>query len=362
MHWLGDNPVGWRVAAGVAGTGVVLLVYLLGARVLGRPAAILAAVLTASDGLLFVQSRLAMLDVFVALFVVLGAWLLTLCDSRSVVPPAMVLAGAAFGLAAGMKWSGFLALAAAAAVALQQGGPAVPVAVARGAALVTVAAVGYLSSYLPSAAVGDGVPLWRHQVQMLRYHTTFKARAEEASPAYTWPALSRPVTYYWDDCPHESAEPSPTTGVGFVPTTCTGRDQTQAQILALGNPVLWWIAPAFVVELLYLAWKRRVDAAWIFAPFVTIQYVPWLFVTRPAYPYYLTPVVPFVALTVAWGVSQVDTWKRQRREGRWRPWAMLTVGGLAVCAFAFFYPVLTATPLPSEEIALRWWLPGWRPR
>ena len=62
---------------GLAGAGTVLLTYLTGLRLFKRvtPAA-LAALLAAVDGVLVVQARTAMLDIYLGLFVSLGAWAL----------------------------------------------------------------------------------------------------------------------------------------------------------------------------------------------------------------------------------------------------------------------------------------------
>lgn len=157
----GDNPFGWRAAGAAAGVAIVLLTYLIGARLLSRRGlAALAALLVATDGLLFTQARIAMLDIFLALFVVLGAWLLLVDRTASGLdggvlparavpsggagpPPASgtqvtdppraataggarapgglprrrhpwrFAAGVAFGLAVATKWSGVLALGAA---------------------------------------------------------------------------------------------------------------------------------------------------------------------------------------------------------------------------------------------------------
>src|SRR3989442_9287674 len=100
----GYRPFGWRFAAAVVGTLAVLLVYGIGLRLWNKrwPAAV-APTLVAVDGLEFVQSRLAMLDIFVAFFVLLGVWLM-LEDRAPAARPTGPRrwrpgAGAAFGLA-----------------------------------------------------------------------------------------------------------------------------------------------------------------------------------------------------------------------------------------------------------------------
>ncbi|HEX2221098.1 MAG TPA: phospholipid carrier-dependent glycosyltransferase, partial [Candidatus Limnocylindria bacterium] len=121
------HPFGWRVAAAVAGTATVALVYVLSRRLL-RPVvaagaatvgAVAASALFATDFLHLVQSRVAMLDVFVGLFVVVAALAVVLDRERrrdrepaglvgrlTLGRPWRFLAGAALGAAAAVKWSG----------------------------------------------------------------------------------------------------------------------------------------------------------------------------------------------------------------------------------------------------------------
>jgi hypothetical protein len=78
---------------GIAATITVLLVYLIGLRLFRRQApAALAAFLLAVDGAFIVQARTSMLDIYLALFVVLGAWLLVVDRQRVAALDAQLLA------------------------------------------------------------------------------------------------------------------------------------------------------------------------------------------------------------------------------------------------------------------------------
>ncbi|MBW3610799.1 MAG: phospholipid carrier-dependent glycosyltransferase, partial [Actinobacteria bacterium] len=115
---VGFEPLGWRVASATAGTLTVLVTYLAALRLFRRwwPAA-LASLLVALDGLALTMSRIAMLDVFVGLFVVTGFWLVVVAlDDRRAPGAALALAGIAFGLGLATKWSAALALVTALAV------------------------------------------------------------------------------------------------------------------------------------------------------------------------------------------------------------------------------------------------------
>lgn len=111
----GSNAFAWRLAGVIFGAILVALVYLLAATLFGRRRiAVLAAAFVAIDGMSFVMSRIAMNDIFVAVFIVAAyllfwqVWTSRWARSAWWVLP---LVGVLIGLAAATKWVGFYALA-----------------------------------------------------------------------------------------------------------------------------------------------------------------------------------------------------------------------------------------------------------
>ena len=118
----GFTPFGWRFAAALFGTLTVLLVIRIGRRMTGSTLlGAFAGFLLAVDGLHFVQSRVAMLDVFLCFWVVamFGALLVDRDQVRARLAaapdptdvalglrPWRLLAGACAGAALATKWSG----------------------------------------------------------------------------------------------------------------------------------------------------------------------------------------------------------------------------------------------------------------
>ncbi|MCL2543267.1 MAG: phospholipid carrier-dependent glycosyltransferase [Nocardioidaceae bacterium] len=122
-HFWGMNPFGWRIASAVVGSLMVLVMARMVRRMTGSTVIGCAAgALLMLDGLQFVLSRLALLDIF------LGFWLLCsiAClvadrdwhrsrlarDRRVWFRPWLVGAGICFGLACGSKWDAVYPLAA----------------------------------------------------------------------------------------------------------------------------------------------------------------------------------------------------------------------------------------------------------
>ncbi|MEK6719136.1 MAG: phospholipid carrier-dependent glycosyltransferase [Chloroflexota bacterium] len=115
---VGQHAFAWRLPGVIAGVVMAALMYLL-ARVLfrRRSVAVLAAVLVVAEGMLFVQSRIAMNDAYVGMFV-LAAYLLFAAiwtgwwRWRGAFWLAMPAIGAMLGLALSAKWVAAYAIAA----------------------------------------------------------------------------------------------------------------------------------------------------------------------------------------------------------------------------------------------------------
>jgi dolichyl-phosphate-mannose--protein O-mannosyl transferase len=373
----GYEPFGWRITAALAGSATVALTYLLAWRLLrgwvtGAAAtvgAVAAAGLLATDLLHLVQSRVAMLDVFIVLFVV-GAVLAAVLDrdrdrTRDDVGwrrlalgrPWRLVAGICLGAATATKWSG--AYVAPAVIGLvvaweiaerrrrdpDAGWAAWIGRAVRADAVPTILLLGlmpvlvYVASYtgrMPGellagpwdpASVWNGI--WQHQRAMLDFHTGLGGDHPYQSPPWSWIPLKRPVAYWFGD-----------------------EGGTYREILALGNPAVWWPA---VLALIGLActwarsgWRLLRPEPVILAAAVS-TYLPWLVLSgdrSQTFLWYLLPTVPFLCLAL--GV--VAAWAWARLAGRV---ATVAYAVVVVATFAWFLPVTVALPLDAD---------GWRAR
>jgi dolichyl-phosphate-mannose-protein mannosyltransferase len=356
IRLFGFTPAGWRVAPLVAGTLSVAVLYVIARRLFGsRSAAALAAGLLAFDFLHFVMSRVAMLDIFVVFFGLLSFGCLLYDRDRGAPPPPaggrasfhrwserrwLFGAGLAGGAAVASKWSGLYLLAAVAVLAVLYGaarraGPRRYRDVVReegallAVALVAVPAAVYVASY---AGVLHGTLLtwpwaqraWvqafvaRHRL-MLEHHTGPLYVHPYASPAWSWLLLKRPVLFHFREFGGNYRE-----------------------ILALGNPVVWWTG---LVAIAATAWRllrsRMIQGpeTMVVAGFLA-GYAPWFVIVRAeSFLYYVLPAIPFLCLALAAVVARLST----------RTLRAAAVAGLAaasIAMFAFFRPVLTGSLLP----------------
>lgn len=346
IQLIGDDPTGWRFAGALAGVGMVLLTWLIGRRLFrNRWQPLVGATLLLVDGLFLVQARTSMLDIFLAFFVLLGAWLLVRdLQALDDVGPGSAslagrglrdrwLAGVAFGLAIGTKWSGLLALATALVLVIgfevlahrrtgRRGIGFARLAWVVVGPLVLLPVATYLVTYGPwlaayeyttegeddcPGATEDDVAcdvslagrirgLWREHEDIARFHRDLESTHTYRAEPYTWPVLGRPVAYYYETCKadRDIAEDGP----------CEIPEGTAAEILAVGNPGLWWTFAA-LIPLMTAAMGRRDPSAWVVGGFYSGQFLPWLLVARPAFLFYMVPAIPFMALGVALALGRL---------------------------------------------------------
>lgn len=108
----GENTFGWRISSVVFGVLVIVMVYKLSFELFGnKNLSLLATLLASLDGLLLVQSRVAMNDIHVTFFILL-TFLVYLRYRKSLSSRLLLLSGVCAGLAMGTKWSGLFSLVA----------------------------------------------------------------------------------------------------------------------------------------------------------------------------------------------------------------------------------------------------------
>jgi dolichyl-phosphate-mannose-protein mannosyltransferase len=339
----GDNAWGWRLPAALAGIALIALVFPLGRRLgLSDEWALAALVLAASDPMLMLESRLAVLDVFVALGTAAAVYLALRFVQSDFAVGWLFACGAAVGAAVACKWSGLLAVPAVLLVLMPplcrrgRGRVGVPSVLA---ALVATPLAVYLAASIPYFAAGHGLSDWlRLQQYMAKFGWGVKGDRSFASRPVTWPFDAYPIWFKWS------------TGSGGT-----------AGLLAIGNFLLWWMGIATWVVLSLLAILRRDWRAGLAPALVAVLYLPWLLTSRQTYIYYMVPAVPFIAIMVAFGLSRLvgDPWapppgaqldaapptgdrRRRRRLGAWAFCAACVAVG------ALYVPFVLGTPVPFD--------------
>ncbi|WP_129308691.1 phospholipid carrier-dependent glycosyltransferase [Streptomyces sp. L2] len=415
----GFNPFGWRFMTALLGTLSVLLLCRIGRRMFRSTfLGCLAGALMAVDGLHFVMSRTSLLDGVLMFFVVaafgclvidrdkarerLAAALPVQGDGR-VRPDADVAdtfrfgwrpwrwaAGLMLGLACGTKWNGLYILAAFCVMAVLWDVGARKVAGARQPyaavlkydtglaflATVPVAIAVYLLSWIGwilspadgtggyfrdwAATAGKGgrwtvLPdwlrsLWHYEHQVYEFHIGLTQPHTYQSNPWSWIVLGRPVSYFYE---------SPSPGTDGCPSDAG--EKCAREVLAIGTPVLWWLA---CIAIVYVLWRwafRRDWRAGAIACGIAAGYLPWfMYQERTIFLFYAVVFVPFLCLAVAMLLGAVigppgssDT----RRVVGASAAGVLVL--LIAWNFVYFWPLYTGTAIPIDQWRSRMWLDTW---
>jgi dolichyl-phosphate-mannose--protein O-mannosyl transferase len=333
IRTFGDNAFGWRYPATLFGALCLVAIYLCALTLFSAQAPAIAASLIAFfNQMLFVQSRIAMLDIFALGFALLGIAAF-MHGYRKVRPHAYFAAsGLAFGLSAACKWSGLFPLAVAiliiAVVKLMQSWRTIfadgdaadwyrpdlwPGFGARHfiGCFVLLPALAYLPSFIVLYGLSPS-DILEAQRRIFADNTT------SAIPGHTymsswpsWPFLIRPVWYLFDKVD----------------------DDNIAAIVLLGNPlVLWPALLALVVCLRDWIVARRADTFLILA-FYFGPYLAWALLPRTlGFLYYYMPAATTASLALVYALT---------RKGmpRWALWGYVVTAG---AGFAAMLPISAA--------------------
>ncbi|WP_344432391.1 dolichyl-phosphate-mannose--protein mannosyltransferase, partial [Amycolatopsis minnesotensis] len=407
----GYNGWGWRVVPALAGTVVIALTVVI-ARRLTRSTLLggIAGVLVICDGVLHVQSRMGMLDIFIAVFS-LGAFACLLRDRDQVRARLAVAvgqgwvhetrfgprlgfrwwrfaAGVLVGLTFAIKWSGLYYMAAFGLLCV-----AFDVAARRAAgverpwlgalrrdvapalwAIVAIPVLAYLASYwawfasetatdrhyteiknvdpgmwgfLPSALRSLG----EYTGNVLHFHETLVTPKDSPHPweskPWTWPMGLRPMLYSYQS--------------GASVSGCGGSECVRASML-IGTPAMWWLA---LPMLGWGLWRTVFRADWRYAAVMAgylAGFLPWFVnLDRQMYFFYATPMAAFLVLGLTLILGQILGAARRGAERRGTGLlAIALYTGLVVANFAWLWPILNGDAITTAHWQAEMWLPSWR--
>jgi len=401
----GNNELGWRFPAAIAGTLMVLILIRVAYRLFHSIVlAGVAGLLMTLDGFHLVLSRTSLLDIFLGLFVLATfaalvldrdhyrrRWLRALergydpVTARRlpwVFPWWLLASGMLFGLACGVKWSAlFFAPFFALLVIVWRVQARRSAGVRRPLLGGVLGDLGYLllsfllsiifylatwtgwfvtdTGYFRHYREANGLsepPILGALLNLMHYHSeayNFHSGLTDRHVYQSWPwqwlLLGRPVAFYWN-------------GNG----NC-GAPSCAAEILLLGTPILWW---SFIPALGALVWfgvARRDWRAFAIGTGVVAGLLPWFYFAvadgRTMFSFYVLPALPFLILAVAYALGAIMTPPAGMVTGAGRTDRQL-IGTIVVgvyvllvaLCFAYFYPVFVGQLIPYNDWSARMWL------
>lgn len=413
-EWMfGLTPLGWRFAAVVFGSLLVAVTIRL-ARRLGRSTLVgaIAGLLLTFDGLAFTMSRIGLLDIFQAFFLVAAVACVVadrdwfrhrladhlvgrgVPDLSGAFGPALwcrpwrVAAGVMFGCAIAVKWNSVFVLAVMGVLSvvwdvgarrlagagrrawwalLRDGVPAF-------VSMVLLTVPVYLATWVRWLQTQGGhgrqwgathpddplvttfgapfASLLKYHQEIYNFHTGDYMRGQthsyEANP-WGWLVMQRPIGI------------DAVNGIKAGEQGCTAAasDTCLRVISGIGTPVLWWMA---LIALVAGLWFWLANRDWRFSvPILAAlaTYVPWFqYADRPLFFFYAICIIPFTVtgLALCLGTVLGAPGSAERRSGGWLVGAAV---GAVIANFAFFYPVFTDQLLTRRAWGLRMWFTSW---
>jgi len=358
----GMVPFGWRFMGTLCGVLMVPLMYVFLKKLFGTVVIpTCCTMIFAFDFMHFVQTRIATIDTYAVLFIILMYLFMYIYLNSDRVRRgaylALALCGISFGLGAASKWTCMYAGAGlfvlwlfdrvCRGVKMCRAGEGAKYA--RETLLnvlwcllffVVLPGLIYYTSYLPyGIARGFGFfdreffdLVIENQKFMYTYHAGVDATHPYSSSWYEWVLNLRPILYYL-------------------------RYYDGGEVAAMGaflGPMLCWGGLLAMGAMAYLSFaKRDKRAAFILLGYLA-QLVPWMFVSRITFAYHYFPSAVFLTLAL----GHVFSTMRENLQSWQRP--VISFTAVSTVLFAVFYPVLTGLSIQRwVSDSFLGWLPGW---
>ncbi len=349
----GDNEFGWRFMGALLGAAMIVLIALIAHRLFRNSyLTIAASALMAMDGLALVHSRTALLDIYLSFFVLLATYLfLTRWHWW---------AGIALGLAVATKWSALYYLALFGLVALYRafnhntGRNLIKPTLKTVAQYALIPFSIYITSWAGWFISGRGwardyssniiVSFIHYHSQMLGFHTGLVQKHSYQANPWSWLVMGRPTSFFYE-----------------TPKNC-GADHCSQEVLALGTPLLWWLATIAVAVVIgfwikSFAVNRYEPPLNVIVTGIAAGYLPWFFFQkRTVFSFYAIVFEPFLILAIIYCAYVALLHFENKRN----IYTILGLIGLVIFInFIFFLPVFTGDVITYDSWQARMWLPSW---
>ena len=349
----GDNEFGWRFIGALLGSAMVILIALIAHRLFRNSyLTVAASALLAMDGLALVHSRTALLDIYLSFFVLLATYFFLVRWHW--------WAGIALGLAVATKWSALYYLALFAVVALYRtfthntGRELIKPSLKTITQYVLIPFSIYVTSWSGWFISNRGwardyssnaiTSFLHYHSQILGFHTGLVEKHSYQANPWSWLIMGRPTSFFYE-----------------TPKGC-GTDHCSQEVLALGTPILWWLATIAVAVVFgywikSLAVKRYEPPLNVIVTGIAAGYLPWFFFQkRTVFSFYAIVFEPFLILAIIYCAYVA----LMHFENRRNTYLVLGIIGFVIFInFIFFLPLYTGNVITYDSWQARMWLPSW---
>lgn len=386
VMFLGMNTFAYRLMGNIAGIIMIPIMYLIAKKLFNSDKyGLVSAIIMACDGMHFSQTRIATVDSFLVMFMMISYLFMI----RYIKLPSdasfksklkeLFFCGLFMGFAIDTKWSAMFGAMGLAVIFFFHFFSRI---VVKGWKLEDVKTVGccfvffivvpaviYILSYYPffscpESEVKDMGSFIEHQVGMYTYHSELVAEHPYTSPWYTWPYLQKPVLYYvkyFDDGIHRAA------------------------ISDIGNPIVWWGGLAGTIYMLVSFWtnfvnliciklkkmkdkkinnkiekmsKESIDVLKTFGVIlimIATTFLCYIFIGRIMFLYHYFITLPFVMLALTGLIKFLDS----KIKIKGISYVSMLAVAAVIMSFIYFYPIFSGKTVPKEVLEREKWFETW---
>ena len=344
----GDNTFGWRFFQAFFGVLGTLFIFLLGRNLFNNGVGLIAALLYTFESFIFVLSRITMVDIFMANFVLLASlFVVKYAKSRKTI--FLLLTGLFCGASISIKWSGVYIAEFLAGVSFfliyyfevyssdSEGSSYVSALLKifprMIIAFVLIPLIIYVATYIPffyfGNSIGDFINL---QGQMFGYHGGVTETHPYQSQWWMWPLLIKTVYMHFENL-----------------------DGQYAHIYALGNPFIWWTGCLFLIVGVVQVIRKESPALIFTVVSVFAYWLPWALSPRKVtFLYHFLPALLFVIIIIAYFLNSI--WNKSK----YGKFIVVMYIMTAIGVFIYFYPIIAAVPISPDTVDRYFWLQSWR--
>ncbi len=360
----GMSPYFYRLPGVIFGIIMIPFIYLLAFKLFNKTEfATFATLLLTFDFMHFVQTRLATIDSFVTLFILISYYFMyeyynssIYFDDNKKLYRTLGLSGVFMGLSIATKWTGVYAAVGLATLFFmtlyarykerlfevenenvvvtnnfKDNSIKTILFCVLFFVIIPIIIYGLSYYYYLQTPTGDkGITsILENQQYMLSYHSSIYDVHPYSSEFWTWLLIVRPVYYY----------------------AHTYQNGLIAGISGFGNPFVWYMGTvAFIYTITRLSTSNRKTAIFLLAGYLSTL-VPWIFVTRTTYMYHYFPSTVFMILMITNMFKETFGSVRNK-------YSYIYIALVIVC-FIIFYPVLSGMAVPNDYVRILRWLPTW---
>lgn len=356
----GMNPFGWRFMVALLGILMVPVMYIFGKRLTDSTlAATFTCFLLTFDCMHYGLSRIATIDIPVALFILLMYYFMftylkkvnqnigeaaTKDFDQAYTKEAykyLILAGVAMSLAVATKFTGIYAGAGLGLIFIAYTLKHFPKKSWKkllGICLIFFVAlpfVIYTISFIPVVEYVKSPNLlskmYKCTKDMIDYHANLDATHFYSSKWYTWPYIGKPLLYSFDEMEGNMVSASS----------------------LMGNPAIWWPMLPAILYMIFRIFKHKDKTALFLVVSYIAQYLPWMLVSRCLFIYHYFPSAVFGMLIMGYTASIFI--KRDKNS----KYIIGTYMIIIAIFFMVFYPAISGAPTDNAYLKNLKWLPDW---